>query len=679
MFILFFSSANVAAQTYTIGPVSPAIGTGSGQTFTTYFQVFDVLDASGVVIQSVDLYPTATIGSSFTIVLQNSSQAVIATYSGTTTVTGGSTPQSVPVNFTVPFGAGYRIGISANPGMIRNDAGAVYPYTVPGLMSITASTFVGYPAYWYWFYNIQISSATPPVANDAGIEDIVNPTSPVIPGTHMVTVKVKNYGTSNLNNTLIQWSVNGVAKTPKPWVGSLAPSASVNFDLFNQSFPAGTYTVKAWTNLPNGQFDSNANNDTATVQLISCNPLSGIYTVGPTGTYPSIQAALDVIATCGISGPVTLNLETGTYKGQVTLPQVAGLDATKTVTIQSATGNAADVVLNYAVTGSADNWTLKFDGADYFIVRNLTLQTDPTSTALYGKVVVFDNGADYNVLQNCTIIGKTPNSTSDIDYVGVFCSGTGDGSFNTIDGNTINGFVAGIYWRGGGTTTLLYGNVFRNNTITDFSYYGLNLAYMEDITVEGNNVTSAPVSYSTSYGFYLYYLDSATSVTGNKAIMSTTNTTWTVYGMYLYYCDGGPSTPLVVANNYLGILNGTTIYGIYSTTGKSQYYYHNSVQVLAGDGVSEYAIYLSGGTDIQAANNIFANYTGGYAAYGSSATAVTYLDYNNYYATGTNKFYLAGTNFPDLATWQAGTGADANSTELDPFFASATDPTPANT
>jgi parallel beta-helix repeat protein len=680
MFMLSYSSANVYAQTYTIGPVSPAIGAGDGQTYTNYFQVFDVLDPSGLIIQSVDLYPSATIGSSFTIVLQNSLQAVIATYSGTTTVTGSNTPQTVPVNFTVPFGTGYRIGFSTNPGMVRNSAGAVYPYTVPGLMSITNSTFSGYPQYYYWFYNIQISPAAPPVANDAGIEDIVNPTSPLTPGTHMVTVKVKNYGTSNLNNTLIQWSVNGVAKTPKPWVGNLAAGASVNFDLFNQSFPAGTYTVKAWTNLPNGQFDSNAMNDTATVQVISCNPLNGIYTVGPTGTYPSIQAALDVIATCGISGPVTLNLETGTYTGQVTLPQVAGLDATKTVTIQSATGNAADVVLNYAVTGSADNWTLKFDGADYFTVKNITIMTDPTVTTDYAKVVVFDNGADYNTLENCVIVGKPTTNDSDADWRTVHCGGANDANYTTITGNTITGGVYGIYFYGGSGSGLLNGNIIANNTISDFTYYGVYFGYQKNGTIEGNTVVPNAVPYSTVYGYYVYYSDSANLVKGNKALMSQTSTSGTVYGINTYYCDGTATNPLVVANNWVSLISGgATLYGIYSTTGTSQRFYHNSVQVLAGDGASEYAMYLSGGTDIQAANNIFANFTGGYAAYGTSATAVTYLDYNNYYATGTNKFYLGGTNFPNLTAWQAGTGADAHSYDFDPFFASAIDPTPANT
>ncbi len=680
MFFLAFSSSlgQLNAQTYTIGPVNPSIGTISSTTLTNHFQLFNVLDPSGVVIETIDLYPTATVGSAFTIVVQNSAQTVIATYSGTTTVTGGSTPMTVPVDFTIPVGTGYRLGWSTNPGMNRNTTGASYPYTVPNLMTITGNTFD--PVYWYWFYNIQIKTTAPPAANDAGIASVVSPTSPVSLGAHMVTVQVKNFGTANLTNTLVQWKVDGVSKTPKPWVGSLAPGGTANFDLFNHTFTAGMHTIQAWTNNPNGQFDSNANNDTATVQLIACDPLSGSYTVGPTGFFPDLAAAIQAINLCGISSHVTLNVESGTYNGQVTLPQVAGLDATRTVTIQSATGNAADVVLNYAVTGSADNWTLKFDGADYFTVKNVTLKTDPSVATDYAKVVVFDNGANYNTLQNCVIIGKPTTNDSDADWYTVHCNGANDANFNTITGNTISGGVSGIYFAGGSGTGLTEGNVITNNTITGYTYHGIYFGYQKFGVVRGNTVTPNPIPYSTVYGYYVYYSDSANLVAGNKAFMSQTSTSGTVYGMNLYYCDGTVDNPLVVANNWVSLISGgATLYGIYSTTGTSQRYYHNSVQVLAGDGASEYAMYVSGGTDLMAANNLLANFSGGYAAYAVTSPVFTYLDHNNLYSTATPLAYYNGTNYATLAAWQAGTGADGNSTSFDPFYTSATDLTPSNT
>ena len=40
--------------------------------------------------------------------------------------------------------------------MIRNSTGAVYPYTVPGYVSITGNSFD--PVYYYWFYDWSIST-----------------------------------------------------------------------------------------------------------------------------------------------------------------------------------------------------------------------------------------------------------------------------------------------------------------------------------------------------------------------------------------------------------------------------------------------------------------------------------------------------------------------------------------
>ena len=126
------------AQIYTIGAASPAIGSSSIYTSNNHFLLFNVLNANGVKINSIDVYP-GTNNTPFTIVVQNSSQTVIASFTDTVTTTSGA--QTVPVNFVIPQGTGYRLGLGVHSGMVRNSTGANYPYTVPGLMSITGNTF----------------------------------------------------------------------------------------------------------------------------------------------------------------------------------------------------------------------------------------------------------------------------------------------------------------------------------------------------------------------------------------------------------------------------------------------------------------------------------------------------------------------------------------------------------
>jgi len=154
----YWVSASNGGTNANVGPASPAIGSNASSTIAigTQQMFFNVL-AGSMTINSVKVFPTATIGSSFTIVIQNSALATV--YSSgpiLTTVTGGVTAQIVNLNAVLPAGTGYRFGFSTNPGMIRNSTGAVYPYTIPGVVSITGNSFD--PVYYYFFYDWSISS-----------------------------------------------------------------------------------------------------------------------------------------------------------------------------------------------------------------------------------------------------------------------------------------------------------------------------------------------------------------------------------------------------------------------------------------------------------------------------------------------------------------------------------------
>ncbi|MBK9639030.1 MAG: hypothetical protein IPO63_15030, partial [Bacteroidetes bacterium] len=154
----YWVSASSGATNANVGQLSPtsAGGTVSTSTLTNHFMIFDVV-APSVTINTVTIYPTAAIGSNFNIIIQNSATTQIyASGTFTNTVTGGNTPQVVTLNAALPTGTGYRMGVLTNAGMNRNTTGAVYPYTVPGVLSITGNTFN--PVYFYYFYDWSISS-----------------------------------------------------------------------------------------------------------------------------------------------------------------------------------------------------------------------------------------------------------------------------------------------------------------------------------------------------------------------------------------------------------------------------------------------------------------------------------------------------------------------------------------
>jgi len=341
-----------------VGPLNNAIGTGAGSTILIGTQqlFFDVL-APSITINTVTIYPTATVGSSFTIVIQNSS-AVQVYSSGpmTTTVTGGTTPQVVTLNAVLPAGTGYRFGFSTNPGMWRNDAGAVYPYTLPGVVSITGNSFN--PVYYYWFYNWSVSSGceglrtmvtatvTPPPSatisyggspycTNAGIATVTQTGTTggtyssiagltinaangnvtlgtSIPGTYTVTYTIPASGGCPLYTTTTSITVNNC--------GGLTSDLSISKTDGATTYTAGgttTYTIIASNNGPNISFGATVNdNFPAAITSVAWTVVYAGGASGPANGVGNINATINLpvggtatfTAVCSISSGATGNL-----------------------------------------------------------------------------------------------------------------------------------------------------------------------------------------------------------------------------------------------------------------------------------------------------------------------------------------------------------------------------------
>ncbi len=142
----YFYNWNISYDTIntTVGKPSPDIvgdrQTSAGISFNTPTRIF---------IDSVDIYPTDTIGSPFTIELRRNS-TVVTSYTGNTTVSFAR--QRVPVAFTVPAGKDYRIVFAQNPAALRDTPTIQYVEEVAGAMRITSAVDLN-NKYGY-FYNI---------------------------------------------------------------------------------------------------------------------------------------------------------------------------------------------------------------------------------------------------------------------------------------------------------------------------------------------------------------------------------------------------------------------------------------------------------------------------------------------------------------------------------------------
>jgi parallel beta-helix repeat protein len=410
--------------------------------------------------------------------------------------------------------------------------------------------------------------------------------------------------------------------------------------------------------------------------------MSGTYTVNSAlatgGTnFASFTAMAKQLNDCGVSGAVTINVVQGTYSEQFALDSIAGASSTNTVTIQADAANTNPVVLTYAATGSADNYVININNADYISISGLTITAAGTT---YGRVIKLDGASDHLTFDGNIINGVSSTGTSTNTAVIYNTSGTAHLTNNTsFTNNTITGGTYSFYWYGSGTTTFESGNTISGNTITNFDHYGIAFYYQTGGVLSNNTITSRTGANATVYGISNYYSDNST-VSGNTISVYAGTT---AYGVYNYYNDATAGSPNLVANNMvLCSGNSGATYGIYPFNNYYTDVVYNTVLVDAGSATSGRALYINSSSTgtygfVNLLNNNLVNTGPGYTAEVSSAAVtkgyVTSSNYNNIFGSGATLVRVGSTNYATLSAYQTATSLDANSVNADPLFVSATD------
>lgn len=499
-------------------------------------------------------------------------------------------------------------------------------------------------------------------SDDAGVTVIHSPATPIGPGTYGVSVSLKNFGISNLTSVKLNWKLDTLPVQTQLWVGNLAPDSTYGpQSIGNVILTYGMHTFKAWTSEPNNTLDGMLLNDTLTMIIKVCDIMCGTYTVGDsTANYLNFTAALNAMMSCGINDTVIFNVKPGTYNEQLTILPVAGVSSSAQVIFQSLTGKAADVILTYTPTSTAQNWVVKLNEADYFTFRNITIKVG--STAWCGYPVYLENGSNHNVFEGNvieTIIASSSN------FYGIYNNSSSVDEFNSFIGNTIIGGYYSVYWYGSSSSSLERGNSFEDNTFKDWYYSGPLFYYQDGIIFHNNVVTNAVTTVSTLYGPRFYYCDNGIRITNNDINLSKTGTN---YLFQLCYSDGTATNRGLVANNiirYSGTGTGT-IYGMYLVTSTYQDVWHNTCHIASGSTSSRNAdIFFTTSMDFR--NNILTAMGGGYTIYSGTNNSSLMSDYNDLYTTGAYLGYW-NSNVANLVAWQTASALDSNSVSIDPAY-----------
>lgn len=530
--------------------------------------------------------------------------------------------------------------------------------------------------------NIKMTFVTPSnLTADAGIGQIVYPTGGVIANTSFnVIAKIKNYGTDTLTAATVNWTVDGVLQTPFSWTGTVLQNAlSSDITLGSLTLPLGVHEIKIWTDNPNGVGDMNFGNDTMKISFMACaSLLSGTYTIGGAGAdFPTFSAAMIALDQCGINGPVTFNVASGTYAEQVNVPFISGASALNPVIFQSATGDSTDVVLQFTSLGAAANYTLKFDDAAFVTFQKMTIRSQSAS---FSRVIDISGTSSNLTIVNCVIEGvanapKTTNAQHALVY-----SGDDQNNHITVTNSKLIGGEHGVWFKGLGgmkeTGTMISHNHFGGQTNTS-----ITLNDHVAPTVQ-NNVIQIANSVDLFRGIYVVNSEGVIGIKSNQVIITDAVT---ARGIEVSGIVTDSMNPGLIANNMVSVnvnLSGSTALspaGIAIHNSSHQNVYYNSVNIYGGSTASNTAFWYSGGTTYQGIqlqnNNLVNQILGGVTIdiQGGASNSSYSSNYNNLYAIDGHVGRIGANNQTTLSAWQSVSGKDLNSFVIKPYFNSNTD------
>jgi|GEM_PF-1050297 len=413
------------------------------------------------------------------------------------------------------------------------------------------------------------------------------------------------------------------------------------------------------------------------LSIISCfetqAQLNGTYTIKPSGTnysgnpsgtsgynYTSLNNAVSALKSYGVSGQVTFNIDSGSYKEQVSIPAITGVSASKRIVFQSTKNDSSSVVIFWSSTHKDTNYTIMLEDADYFTFKNLTISATGKT---YGYALVFNNGASNNIISNSIVKSETGSTDQ---FACIYSPNSYDPN-NLIENNIISGGFYGIYLNSGGSES---GNVIKKNTIKEFFYHGISALYQDGLVISNNFIENSKSSglVNSIYTQYCNYIEiSSNRINCIPGSMG--------YGINLINAGASPTNRAKIINNFISLTGKTTnpSYAINLNYSSNQDIAYNSICMTIPSTFS-FCVYMSGtnSSGVYLTNNVLAHYGGGFAIFTGNTQPLSYSNYNDLYSTGTYLCYYTA-NVTTLAAWRTASGKDMNSINVEPGFVSYTD------
>lgn len=435
----------------------------------------------------------------------------------------------------------------------------------------------------------------------------------------------------------------------------------------------------------------------ATATFTVASGKSGTCIIGQGGDYATIQGAIDKIGELGMDGPVTLKIKAGEYNEKVRIPNIKGLGATNTLTLESESGER-DVKIyhnNYTTGGYSSDQHKKDYGvvtlyeANYVTLKNLEIYTTDKA---YKAVVMVKDESRHATIDNCYLHAPvcTASSGEDVCLVGhtIIDEENRNNDYLTVRNCLLEGGKIGVSMGGTSYVSLpkevggiIEGNTFKNN--------GTKAIYVMDelgVKIKNNTITiDADVETKTSVGILDMQLRDeyaeATEITGN-----TFNVAPKTYAavMNLRQLEGTTDAPVLIANNVINLASLSASYSAFKFNGtniKNVNVANNTFRMTGTNGGAAFwaaSTLADGYGNINVVNNIIQNETSGYAVnlYNDGNLGTSKINFRNnvIYTAGETFFRAASSTTGDFAAFVDKTGATGCINKQVEFFEGSCEP-----
>ncbi len=477
------------------------------------------------------------------------------------------------------------------------------------------------------------------------------------------TLKIKNTGKDTIKSIEINSLYNGRVKSPVSWNGSIASMEEVSIVLDTIMADPDYNTITAWiSNVNGGGLDSLQLNDTASTAFYLCQGgLAGIYTVGNSGKFKTIDNFIDVISKCGVSGAITLAFEDGTHNITFDVSSISTILNSHPLTITSENQDSSLVKLialkdAVILLGNNTNVTIK----------DLTINA---KQAKYG--IQFTAACSNIVIDKCAILAN-PTTTQNNSYPIFKGDKTGIADSIRITNNLLDGGYTAL-WFYGGIDNNTYGKniVLDSNTISNQSHYGIYPQYVDFFSVSYNTVLSRTANINTTWiGLRMQYANGP--VIGNSVIQRSNDITHPtgIYAYYYNYYLAGNNIGRIINNEV--ILNTTDMQSGIEIGYSNVDVIHNSIYIT-GTGAARGITTRAEINNLTIKNNnIVTTATSSYPISITNRLVLrpNNIDYNNYYAP--TYIGSVGYAYTSLSDWRSVVTSDQNSVSVMPNFKNPT-------